>query len=300
MIRSLVALVLLAAWSTLSAAAEDFQVSFDGQALSVELREVELARALEVVSRETGVEFQVGPGIGGQLTKRFRDLPLDRALSRMLSDYSHVLLFSAESDPPQVARVLILPEGSQQTVLPPPDMEPEFLEPEFLEPEDTTFQDSDTLDAEGEPLIPEYEEEPPEMAIEGDELRLEMMGPDPSQVVMQRHASGHFIKEGLINGRPVRFLVDTGATTVALSSSLASTLRLPHGVKRTVSTAAGRSVGFETRLARIDLGPLTLRNVDAIVLPAMEQGSHVLLGMSFLNEFELLQRNSTLVIRAPR
>lgn len=301
--RFLVPLLVLLAWPELNAAANP-QVSFDGETLSVEMRDVELAQALKAVGRETGVAFQVGTGIGGRLTKRFRDLPLDRALGRLLSDYSHVLLFSAEDDPPRVDRVLILPEGSQQTVLPPPELEPEYLEPEYmepeyLEPEDSLFQDSDTLDAEGEPPIPAYEDLSEDLPVEGDDLWLEMVSPDLSQVLLQRHPSGHFIEEGSINGRPVRFLVDTGATTVAMSSSLAVKLGLSRGAQRSVSTAGGQSVGFETRLAKIELGPLALRNVDAIVLPAME-GGYVLLGMSFLAQFELLQRHDTLVIRSLR
>ncbi|MDX1607336.1 MAG: retroviral-like aspartic protease family protein, partial [Candidatus Competibacterales bacterium] len=64
-------------------------------------------------------------------------------------------------------------------------------------------------------------------------------------------------------------------------------------------TANGRTQGFATVLRRLTLGPFQLTGVRAVILPAMDEVSQVLLGMNVLGEFELVQRGSTLTIRPP-
>ena len=116
------------------------------------------------------------------------------------------------------------------------------------------------------------------------------------QVVLRRNRAGHYVAGGRINGQPVVFLVDTGATDVALPLSLARRLGLvlrPGGVSQ---TANGRVETWSTRLATVDLGGLVARNVRASVLPNMI-GDEVLLGMSYLKQLELIQRGETLTLR---
>lgn len=119
------------------------------------------------------------------------------------------------------------------------------------------------------------------------------------QVVLQRNRAGHYVAGGRINGEPVLFMLDTGATDVALPLSLARRLGLalrPGGVSR---TANGTVQTWSTRLDSVDLGGLVARNVRASVLPNMP-GDEVLLGMSYLKNLELIQRGDTLTLRPPR
>mgnify|MGYP001602876540 CR=1 FL=1 len=118
------------------------------------------------------------------------------------------------------------------------------------------------------------------------------------QVVLARNRAGHYVATGGINGESVVFLVDTGATDVALPLSLARRLELPLGPSRISRTANGDVRTWLTLLDEVSLGGLAARRVRASVLPNMP-GDQALLGMSFLKRFELVQRDGTLTIRAP-
>lgn len=116
------------------------------------------------------------------------------------------------------------------------------------------------------------------------------------EVVLRRNRAGHYVTGGRINGKPVVFMVDTGATDVALPLELARRLDLtlrPGGIS---VTANGRVETWRTRLASVDVGGLILRDVRASVLPNMP-GDEVLLGMSYLKHLELIQRGDTLTLR---
>ena len=73
-----------------------------------------------------------------------------------------------------------------------------------------------------------------------------------------------FVASGRINNVPVEFLLDTGATDVAVPMDLARQLVLPKGEAVTLNTANGRALGYRTRIDRLQLGAIVLRDVRAV------------------------------------
>jgi aspartyl protease family protein len=103
-----------------------------------------------------------------------------------------------------------------------------------------------------------------------------------------RDARGHFQAEGRIDGQRIDFMVDTGASVIALNEKSAARfgLRPQRGdYNATVATANGTIKAARTRLAMVELGGLIVRDVDAMVLPD-EALSENLLGLSFLSKLK--------------
>jgi aspartyl protease family protein len=99
---------------------------------------------------------------------------------------------------------------------------------------------------------------------------------------------GHFETEGRIEGQRIAFMVDTGASVIALNETSAARfgLRPSRGdYKASVATANGNVRAAPTRLAMVDIGGIVVRDVDAIVLPD-EALSENLLGLSFLSKLK--------------
>lgn len=113
---------------------------------------------------------------------------------------------------------------------------------------------------------------------------------------LQRNRAGHYLAPGRINGRPVRFLLDTGATHTAVPAALAGELGLQAGAAGLVQTANGTATVFSTRIDELELGPFRFRNVPAQLSPGMGAGD-ILLGMSVLKTLEFTQRGDTLILR---
>ena len=116
------------------------------------------------------------------------------------------------------------------------------------------------------------------------------------EVVLDADRQGHFVASGAINGREVTFLVDTGATLVSIPEGLADDMGLIKEAKIGLETAAGPVTGWLTRLEEVRLGDIVQRDVRAAISPG--RSDTVLLGMSFLRELELSQRDDQLKIRA--
>jgi len=114
--------------------------------------------------------------------------------------------------------------------------------------------------------------------------KIETIGTN-SEVVLKRGLDGHYRSEALINGEKVDVLVDTGATGVAISQSIADKLNLKSIDAIRTNTANGDSVGYMVRLNSIKLGGVEAKNVSAMIAPGLE--GDVLLGMSFLGRMDV-------------
>ncbi|MES9834351.1 MAG: retropepsin-like aspartic protease [Candidatus Thiodiazotropha sp. L084R] len=119
-----------------------------------------------------------------------------------------------------------------------------------------------------------------------------------SSVVLKRNRAGHYIAPGKINGVDAVYLLDTGATLVAVSSKLAEEAGLRPGAISHSRTANGVIRSRLTEIDRLQLGPITMRNVKASILPNMPE-REVLLGMSFLKHLKLQQQGNELEISLP-
>lgn len=122
--------------------------------------------------------------------------------------------------------------------------------------------------------------------------------PDPGaqRIVLTADSQGHFMPPGQINGRAVRFMVDTGATLVILSESDAKRINLKYeqGQKVSVSTANGGAIGYQVKLDSVKVGDAQVYAVPAIVLP--QAMPYVLLGNSFLTRFQMQRQNDQLTL----
>ena len=107
-------------------------------------------------------------------------------------------------------------------------------------------------------------------------------------------SGGHFVTSGSINGRPVRFMVDTGATLVALSQAEAERIGVVYrdGERVMMNTANGSVPAHRVTLGQLRLGNVELANVAAIVLPAAMP--MVLLGNSVLARFQMRRENDVM------
>jgi aspartyl protease family protein len=114
-----------------------------------------------------------------------------------------------------------------------------------------------------------------------------------------RDTRGHFTTEGRIDGQRIGFMVDTGASVIALNESSAARFGLRpsrNDYRATVTTANGTVKAAPTRIAMVDIGGLIVRDVDAMVLPD-EALSENLLGLSFLSRLRRFEyANGKLVL----
>ncbi len=116
------------------------------------------------------------------------------------------------------------------------------------------------------------------------------------EVVLQRNRQGHYVSGGEINGVPVTFLLDTGATDVAIPESIARAAGLRAGFSGQANTANGIVTVYSTQVGELSIGNITLHDVAASITPSMP-GDTILLGMSALKQIEFTQRGETLTLR---
>lgn len=113
-------------------------------------------------------------------------------------------------------------------------------------------------------------------------------------VTIERSRDQHFYVEGAINGHPVTFLVDTGASLVSVSNELALKVGLAPGAPAIFGTAGGPTAGRIVPEASVRVGGI---RVDGIRV-AVGTGEQALLGQNFLNKVELTQGSDRMVLRA--
>ena len=122
----------------------------------------------------------------------------------------------------------------------------------------------------------------------GQHYRSTAAGDSRQSVVLAADPRGHFFADASVNGKPMRFVVDTGASVVALMAADATRMGIDwrKGQPAPIQTANGATTGYLVRLQSVRVGGIELQDVDGVVL---EQGlgGYGLLGMSFLNRLEM-------------
>jgi len=116
------------------------------------------------------------------------------------------------------------------------------------------------------------------------------------QIVLSASSGGHFMTQGSINGKSTGFMVDTGATSVAMGMDEAKRLGIQYegGERYHSSTANGNVVGYRIVLTSLRIQDVEVNNVEAAVLPGAMP--FILLGNSFLNRFQMQRDNDVMTL----
>ena len=108
---------------------------------------------------------------------------------------------------------------------------------------------------------------------------------------------GHFVADGQVNGVPIRFTIDTGATFISLPASEARRIGLDYrnGRRAAMETANGVAAAYRVKLDTVRVGELLVNNVDAVVMEG-DSLSVALLGMSFLNRVDIRREGQIMTL----
>jgi len=110
--------------------------------------------------------------------------------------------------------------------------------------------------------------------------------PQPLPMIIKAQGGGHFFVDGKVNGHQLRFLIDTGATTVSLPASMQKNAKLVCKQDVMVDTANGKSKNCVTTIAELRFGDYTIKNIVATLAPNLTQP---LLGMNVLSRYRIEQ-----------
>lgn len=119
------------------------------------------------------------------------------------------------------------------------------------------------------------------------------------RTVLTRNRYGHYVGTALINEQPVDFMLDTGATTIAIDAVTANQLGLLRGQQIQVNTANGVATAYRSKVDTLQLGDIILHDIPASIVPGMtegEEGREILLGMSALKQVEFHQQGNQLTL----
>lgn len=122
----------------------------------------------------------------------------------------------------------------------------------------------------------------------------------PAQVSIAKGIGGHYWVAGSVSGRAVQFLVDTGATAVAMNEGAAKRLGIDYRVQgqpMVVNTASGNAKAWRVKVDSVKIGAIQVLGVEAVVVEG-EAPTEVLLGMSFLNRVSWREDQGMLLLEA--
>ena len=121
-------------------------------------------------------------------------------------------------------------------------------------------------------------------------------GGKSNRIVLVAGSGGHFMTAGQINGKAVQFMVDTGATSVAMGAQDAERtgINFRTGQPVMMSTANGNVQGYRIKLDSVRVGDVEVFGVDAVVTP--QPMPYMLLGNSFLTRFQMLRENDQMTL----
>jgi aspartyl protease family protein len=114
------------------------------------------------------------------------------------------------------------------------------------------------------------------------------------EVQIPRSRDGHYYVKGAINGHPVTFMVDTGASSVSIDQDTARSARLPHGTPSRFETAGGAIIGEIVADQAVLAGGIA---VEGISIAVGTHGKIALLGQNFLRKVEMVQSGDTMTLR---
>ena len=112
-------------------------------------------------------------------------------------------------------------------------------------------------------------------------------------IIISADRRGHYSGAGMINNHPMEFMIDTGATQVAVPGKLAQQVGLTFGMPVISQTAAGRVQAYQTIIPTLQIGTITLHNTHAVILEQLDQ---VLIGMTVLKQFKVTQFDGKMTI----
>ncbi|MBU0745626.1 MAG: retroviral-like aspartic protease family protein [Gammaproteobacteria bacterium] len=121
-------------------------------------------------------------------------------------------------------------------------------------------------------------------------------GGSGKRVILMSDSRGHFVNSGTINGRVMQYMVDTGASTIAIGRADADRMGLNYQGAEPVrmNTANGVAQGWRIKLDSVRLGDVEVLGVEAIITP--QPMPYVLLGNSFLTQFQMTRINDQMVL----
>ncbi len=154
------------------------------------------------------------------------------------------------------------------------------------------------LEADSESAVLQIEGERIEARLDG-RVSARKQGSTAREVQVWRNTSGMYTTVGSINGLPVSFLVDTGATQVAMNAAQARRLGIDYrvtGSPAEVTTASGVERAWMVSLDSVKVGELEVRNVQAVVLDGA-QPQTTLLGMSYLGRMKIINDGQLMTLQ---
>ena len=132
-----------------------------------------------------------------------------------------------------------------------------------------------------------------------DHIGASFVVPEKSQVHIQKNPNNQYIAHGSINGRAVRYLIDTGANVVAINATMAASvgISLEGGTKIKASTASDDVNVTSVFIQEMQVGAIKQNNVRAVVIEGVHP-TEILLGMTFLEHVDISEKAGLMVLTA--